>query len=323
MGGEDIMVRVPVTIRIRRGSKFALVVLALAAITWVVAASSAPNGTLVVDIAGRAQGHTFVDSSETVWVYVSGPDRAYKRLLGQRRFDFQSNTLKPIEVDLAAGDYVVTLLKNNDLDQLVETSCPANVRVSSGSLTMLHFPLPPTASCPDEDPFYWREVLENPDYISDAHAVMAEPVDGPRPIDLHWQRLDRDVTEMKETGCPETAAPMEAIRQQVMSHRPTEPRVFINGYAIGKASRPFLPPALLDMEFDADLIRLAVRDIKARCWNWFSSMREGDYGEEPSGDDLNIYRADQEYVEVQLAHLDRLNVIADILAGVAQRQNKP
>jgi hypothetical protein len=125
---------------------------------------------------------------------------------------------------------------------------------------------------------------------------------------------------MARRDCFETAAPLETVYKRFLTSQPTEPKVFISGAAIGASRAPgrFLSPALYDLELDADLVRIAVRDIKSRCWGWFG-MRQGIYGEEPSGEDAKTYHADERIVQGSLAHINRLNKIADMLDAIAQR----
>lgn len=294
------------------------------------AASWSSNGKLVVNISPRA----FIRANASIWIYLADLDYGHNHLIGRRRVAGNPPSIDRVVVNVASGNYGIFLLKKEGkYDSLKETSCYVKISVTSGSETEVDLPVASSSSCfrasefydPGGLPFRWGDVLYDHYNVQWVRASAAIPESGPDPF---WIDLDKLVSEAERKYCPEISSALEKVHRQVVANRPSEPILFVKGTAIGPWRPSWLQRsslianndgALHNMDFDADLVRLAVADVKARCWDWF--LGSGSMGP-PRGADADLYEQDKKAVQLNLAKLDQLNEIADILDQVAHEQGQ-
>lgn len=301
------------------------------------AASSSSTGKLVVSISPGASGDMFVEPNATVWIYLADLDYRHSHLIGRRYVSGDSRIPNPVVVPVNVGAYRIFLLKyEGNRGRVDGTFCYADVTVTSGSETDIHFPIAPGPSLdPSTGPhcgshkrdwFAWEHVLLGRDGY--AYSGMGDVrVQGDNSPDTFWLDVDKMVSKAQTEFCPKISGPLQEVYRQIVANPPSEPTVFVKGNALGY--RRGLPGGLnndhdmksrnnlSNMELDADLIRLAVVEIKARCWHWFETI-----GSRPSGRNAELYDADKATVQSELARLDQLNGIAEILDRVAGEQRQ-
>lgn len=292
------------------------------------------NGKLVVDV---SPGSSFVEPNASIWLFLADRDYSHSRLIGRRKAS--GTGIATLTVDLAPGDYLLFLMKKeSDRQSLMRSGCSVMINITAGSQTDVRLPVASSSSCNRASEYYnpgalpsaWQTALEwgRFSYQASATAMSAEPTPSPDPF---WAELDRSVTAAQDRYCPDISTPLWKLHRQIDANPPTQPVVFVRGYAIGplrSASGDFrflagitdgrTHGALRNMDLDADLVRFAVADVKARCWNWFASSA-ADHAEyaPPRGGDAELYAQDKEAVQFEQTQLDRLNHIADVLDRIA------
>jgi hypothetical protein len=279
---------------------------------------------------------------ESVWVWAQAPKESYWHLLGRRDFAAPSSQgAAPIVAALAPGTYHVRLLKGSYYGRgtfaflancVLWRGAKTNgvverpvVTVAAGDEARLRFPH--ANDCGTAD--YWvtsrDELLERPLIIDgngnrrhasfpvSCHDVPAA-AEGPDPCgdapDPYWLELYKLVRSYQAFTCPILSAPLREAYREVTTTPPSAPVVRIRATTDEDLRLP-----VGDAEADAPLVRRLIQNVKDLCWGWFPLRRKAEAVDAPLADQLKAT------VTAELAKLDRLERIADILDDVARRES--